>query len=166
MAKMQQSLELPRIKKNPPISHGAKIQKRPLNRPHMPASSKAPVVYVSSHTPFVAAVKRVRKLLTKSLGNTAAAPKNASVHMRVQALRHSTNTAYGIASPTAVTVLGTGKVVEKTLRVAAWFEQQGDCDVQLRTKTVGTVDDVIVEGGDDLSRVRRVSCLEVVVTLK
>ncbi|KAK8927157.1 Ribonucleases P/MRP protein subunit POP7 [Metarhizium anisopliae] len=126
------------------------------------------VIYISSHTPFLSAVTRIRKLLTKSLRNTAAAPKNASTHARVEALQRSTNTAHGNASPLLVTVLGTGKAIEKTLSLASWFEQQGDCDVRLRTKTVGTVDDVIVEEGegDGLSRIRRVSCLEVVITLK
>lgn len=147
---------------------GCKIQKRPLNRPQIPSSSKSPVIYISSHTPFLSAVTRIRKLLTKSLRNTAAAPKNASTHARVEALQRSTNTAHGNASPLLVTVLGTGKAIEKTLSLASWFEQQGDCDVRLRTKTVGTVDDVIVEEGegDGLSRIRRVSCLEVVITLK
>lgn len=88
----------------------------------------------------------------------------------MEALQRSTNTAYGNASPLLVTVLGTGKAIEKTLSLASWFEQQGDCDVRLRTKTVGTVDDIIVEEGegegDGLSRIRRVSCLEVVITLK
>lgn len=67
-----------------------------------------------------------------------------------------------------VTIMGTGKAIDKTVRLAGWFEQEGDCDVRLRTKTVGTVDDVVVEDGkgDDTSRVRKVSCLEVVITLK
>jgi ribonuclease P/MRP protein subunit POP7 len=61
--------------------------------------------------------------------------------------------------------------VEKTLSVASWFEQQDDCEVALRTKTVGTVDDVVLgenEDGDveDESRVRRMSCLEVSLKLK
>lgn len=67
-----------------------------------------------------------------------------------------------------VTVLGTGRAVEKTLSLASWFEQEGDCNVVLRTRTVGTVDDVIVDEGEgeDESRVRKMSCLEVVITLK
>ncbi|KHO00277.1 Ribonuclease P/MRP, subunit POP7 [Metarhizium album ARSEF 1941] len=156
------------VNKNPPIPQGCKIQKRPLNRPQVPSSSKSPVIYISSHTPFLSAVSRVRKLLTKSLRNTAPAPKNASTSARVEALQRSTNTAYGDASPMLVTVLGTGKAIEKTLSLASWFEQQGDCNVRLRTKTVGTVDDIIVQEGQghDLSRIRRVSCMEVVITLK
>ncbi|OAQ67285.1 ribonuclease P/MRP, subunit POP7 [Pochonia chlamydosporia 170] len=154
--------------KLPPISQGSKIQKRPLNKPQLQASSKSPTIYISSHTPFISAVKRVRKHLTRSLRTTAAAPKHASLHSRVEALQRSTNTVQGNTTPMVVTIMGTGKAIDKTARLAGWFEQEGDCDVRLRTKTVGTVDDVVVEDGkgDDTSRVRKVSCLEVVITLK
>jgi ribonuclease P/MRP protein subunit POP7 len=58
--------------------------------------------------------------------------------------------------------------VEKTLGVAGWFQQQPDCVVELRTRTVGTVDDVIIEDEDveDSSRIRKLSCLEVIVRLR
>ncbi|KAM4065598.1 rpp20 subunit of nuclear RNase MRP and P domain-containing protein [Hirsutella rhossiliensis] len=155
--------------KLPPIPNGAKIQKRPLIRRQLPSSSKTPVIYVSSSTPFMSAVKRVQKHLDKSLRNaTAAAPKNASLHSRVEALRRRGADADSGTSATAVTVMGTGKAVQKTLSLASWFEQKADCAVEIKTATVGTVDDVLVEGleGDDESRVRRLSCLEVVVRLK
>jgi len=66
-----------------------------------------------------------------------------------------------------VTVLGTGKAIQKCLGVASWFANEKDCVVCVRTRTVGTVDDVIVEGdeAEDMSRVRRVSALEVVIRL-
>ena len=115
----------------------------------------------------MSAVKRAQKLLDKSLRNaTAAAPKNSSLHSRVQALQRSGGE--DNSDGTAVTVLGTGKAVAKTLGVASWFEQRGDCVVEVRTATVGTVDDVVVgEGeGEDESRVRMLSCLEVVIRLK
>lgn len=145
---------------------GAKVQKRPLIRRQLPRSSKTPVIYVSSSTPFMSAVKRVQKHLDSSLRNvTAAAPKNASLHSRVEALRRRGGEPESGA--TAVTVMGTNRAVEKTLSLASWFEQKADCAVELRTATVGTVDDVLVQGeGDDESRVRRLSCLEVVVRLK
>jgi ribonuclease P/MRP protein subunit POP7 len=40
--------------------------------------------------------------------------------------------------------------------------------VELRTRTVGTVDDVIIEDEDveDSSRIRKLSCLEVIVRLR
>ena len=72
-----------------------------------------------------------------------------------------------------VLVLGTGRAIEKTLNVAAWFNRQKDCRVTLRTRTLGAVDDVIMgeteggeEGEEDQARVRMVSCLEVVIRLR
>ncbi|KAF6811661.1 protein kinase, partial [Colletotrichum musicola] len=59
--------------------------------------------------------------------------------------------------------------VEKVLSVAAWFSGEKDCEVEVRTRTVGTVDDVVVEGEEEFggeSRVRKVSCLEVTVKLR
>ncbi|KAJ6446876.1 ribonuclease P/MRP, subunit POP7 [Purpureocillium lavendulum] len=163
---------------------GAKVQKRPLTRRQLPSSSKTPVVYVSSSTPFMSAVKRIRKHLDRSLRNaTAAAPRNVSLHARVEGLKRRAATAAAAAGTgaavgdaddgegpgvTRVTVMGTGRAVEKVLRVASYFEQEGDCEVALRTGTVGAVDDIVPDEGEgeDESRVRMVSCLEVVVSLK
>lgn len=120
----------------------------------------------------MSAVKRTRKLLDKALKNTAAAPKNASLHARIEALKQNTN---GVGGQTVVTVMGTGKAIAKTVAVASWFEQQGDCIVKMKTRTVATVDDVVVvedeeeDGGfgvENESRVRKLSCLEVAVSLK
>ncbi|KAM3461357.1 hypothetical protein MY5147_009939 [Beauveria neobassiana] len=169
-----------------PIPQGSTLRKRPLIRRPLPASSKDRIIYVSSSTPFMSAVKRARKQLDRSLksgGSSQAARKNASLHARIESLkrdverdssrsRSSDNEAYGAS----VTLLGTGKAVEKTLALASWFEQQPDCRVAVRTRTVATVDDVVTgaePGGaaaeqeeEDESRLRRLSCLEVVVSLK
>ena len=146
-------------------SAGSKIQKRLLTRPQLPRSSKSRVIYVSTGTPFMSAVKRVRKQLDQGLRNSSAAPKNASLQSRVDALRREQG---GGGGGVVVTVLGAGRAVGKTLQVAGWFEQQGDCEVEVRTRTAGTVDDVVDEEdeAEDESRVRRMSCLEVVVRLK
>ncbi|KAG6008442.1 hypothetical protein E4U21_004464 [Claviceps maximensis] len=159
------------VRKLGPIPKGAHIQKRPLLRPQLSSSSKSPTIYMSSKTPFCSAVARVRKLLTRSL-RCGPAPKNSSLQSRVAALKRSTNTAAGddsSAKPLAVTVVGTGKAIEKTLSLASWFEQQGDCEVALRTQTVKTVDDIVLQDDDDVeeeSRVRNISCLQVIITLK
>ncbi|KAJ4857013.1 rpp20 subunit of nuclear RNase MRP and P domain-containing protein [Trichoderma breve] len=124
-----------------PIPQGARIQKRPLTRRQLPASSKTPVIYVSSNSPFMSVVKRARKFLDKDLR-------------------------------TVVTVMGTGKAIEKTLNVASWFQQQGDCVVEIKTRTIGTVDDVVTGDADDAfgadneSRLRKLNCLEVAISLK
>lgn len=133
----------------------------------------------------MSAVRRVEKLLDRSLRNaTAAAPRNASLHARVKALRRHADCSDSTAAATAdddddaqdavgatrVAVLGTGRAVEKTLGLAAWFEQRGDCVVGIKTGSVGAIDDIIVDDGeggvDEESRVRMTSCLEVVVSLR
>ncbi|PFH59547.1 hypothetical protein XA68_12214 [Ophiocordyceps unilateralis] len=157
------------VDKLPPIPHGAKVRKRPLLRRQASSSSKRSLIYVSSSTPFMSVVNRVQRQLDKSLrdGDALFAPRNASLAARVQALRQ--DDASVAAGRKAVTVTGAGKAIEKTLAVAGWFENKGDCVVEIRTDTVGTVDDVLPADGeeaDDESRVRRLSCLEVVVRLK
>ncbi|PNP48898.1 hypothetical protein TGAM01_v210954 [Trichoderma gamsii] len=156
-------------RKMPPIPQGSKIQKRPLTRRQLPASSKTPVIYVSSKSPFMSVVKRTRKFLDKALRNNSSS-KNLSLHARVEALKRDSNS--DTARGAVVTVMGTGKAIEKTLSVASWFEQQGDCIVKIRTRTIGTVDDVVVEDADDAfgddneSRLRKLNCLEVAISLK
>lgn len=123
----------------------------------------------------MAAVKRVRKQLDGSAvsrgGGVAAAPaqKAASLHARIEGLKRGNG---GGDDAVVVTVMGTGKALEKTLKVASFFEQQADCRVEVRTRTVGAVDDLIHgdgadgAGAEDESRVRRLGCLEVKVQLK
>ncbi|RDA84859.1 hypothetical protein CP532_2083 [Ophiocordyceps camponoti-leonardi (nom. inval.)] len=160
----------PPHEKLPPIPDGSKVRKRPLLRRQVGSSSRRPVIYVSSSTPFMSVVNRVQKLLDKALRDASAAtatPRNASLSARVDALGR--DDAAASASRTAVTISGAGKAIEKTLSVAGWFENKGDCVVEVRTGTVGAVDDVLPAEGedrDDETRVRRLSYLEVVVRLK
>ncbi|RGP79625.1 ribonuclease p subunit pop7 [Fusarium longipes] len=152
------------LAKLPAISEGARIEKRPLTRRQPPASSKSRIIYVSSKTPFMAAVKRARKQLDAALKKTDAAPKYASLHSRVESLKW---TGGGATDGGVVTVMGTGKAIEKTLSIASWFEQEDDCEVEIKTGTVGTVDDVVTEGDEqDESRLRKLNCLEVRIKLK
>jgi ribonuclease P/MRP protein subunit POP7 len=95
-----------------------------------------------------------------------------------------------------VVVKGTGKAISKVVSVAAWFQDEGNgkgVRVRLRTGSVGAVDDVVpvekkvkklkegkgdeAEGGgaedgdgeeeeDPETQVRRVSCLEVGISLR
>ncbi|KAH7316653.1 Rpp20 subunit of nuclear RNase MRP and P-domain-containing protein [Stachybotrys elegans] len=162
--------------KLPPLPEGSKLIKRPLNRRQAPATSKSRIIYVSTGTPLLSAVNRVRKQLERSQRGASAAPKYASLHSRVEALQRRGAAAEADAGAgTVVSVMGTGKAVKKALDVASWFEQQADCAVSVRTRTVGTVDDVVAgeqeeeeEGGMEQgeTRVRKLSCLEVLIRLK
>ena len=135
----------------------------------------------------MSAVKRVSKQLNASLRTATAAPRGVSLDSRIKALQRSStgndssrNTSRGGDGrgvmgatgagnrPAVVEVMGTGRAVEKTLKLASWFEQRGDCVVEVRTDTVATVDDVVPEDEDELeeSRVRKLSCLKVSVRLR
>jgi ribonuclease P/MRP protein subunit POP7 len=78
-----------------------------------------------------------------------------------------------------VILKGTGKAIQKVLALAAWFQDEAQSDlgvkVVLRTSSVGAIDDVVhgneEEGEDNVgeveeTRVRRVSCLEVGISLR
>uniref|UniRef100_A0A8H7TSH5 Uncharacterized protein n=1 Tax=Bionectria ochroleuca TaxID=29856 RepID=A0A8H7TSH5_BIOOC len=146
---------------------GAKVQKRPLNRRQPPASSNSRIIYVSPSTPFMSAVKRVQKQLNAGLRTQTAAHKNASLGSRIRQIERDSASS-GEKGSATVTVMGTGRAIEKTLSLASWFGQAGDYEVEMRTKTVGTVDDIVVEDddGEDESRVRKLSGLEVSIRLK
>ena len=115
----------------------------------------------------MAVVKRVRKRLDKSAsGASTALGKKMPLSARIEALKKADGTK---GDGSEVIVLGTGKAVEKTLRVASWFSEEKDCMVSMRTKTVGTVDDIVMgedAQGEDESRVRKLSCLVVTITLR
>ncbi|OIW31283.1 hypothetical protein CONLIGDRAFT_308768 [Coniochaeta ligniaria NRRL 30616] len=163
-------------------------------------------VYVGSKTPFMAVVKRVRKALESGGGAQPRSTRGLPLTARVAALSTSSRGAPGRSNNNSeggqdgsnessegeVIVLGTGRAIEKTLNVAAWFQRQSDCRISLRTRSVAAVDDVVLgnaksadgdwdadadpddadaeqEGDDeaeDHSRVRMVSCLEVAVRLR
>ena len=166
-------------------------------------------VYVGTKTPFMAIVKRVRKALESGGGAQPRSTKGLPLTARVAALstgsratagRSNNNNSDGRGdgvsegSDGEVVVLGTGRAIEKTLNVAAWFQRQSDCRVSLRTRSVTAVDDIVLGGGknadgdwdadgdpddadaeqegddeaeaEDHSRVRMVSCLEVAVRLR
>ena len=77
----------------------------------------------------------------------------------------------------AVVLKGTNRAIEKVLELALYFQGQDDCMVRLRTGSVSVVDDIVQEEeeggveeveGEALpeSRVRKISVVEVAVTLK
>lgn len=116
----------------------------------------------------MAVVKRVRKRLDKAAAGGSGPPgKKMPLSARIDAMKKTDGTK---GDGSEVVVLGTGKAVEKVLGVASWFSDERDCRVEVVTKSVGTVDDVVggeEEGGmGDESRVRKLSCLEVTIRLR
>ena len=146
----------------PNLLLGASIRKRPLPRLLKPASQKTQLIYVSASTPLMVVVKRVRKRLDRSVVGSYST-KNMSLGQRVEALKK--HDASGQSSE--VLVIGTGRAIEKVLSVASWFEARGDCVVEVKTRTVGVVDEVVIEDGEDGGdRARKMSALEVGIRLQ
>lgn len=160
----------------------ARVQKRPLLHPPIASPYKnqdtPKIVYVSSRTPFMSAVKRVRSLLGHA---DKRATQSALSQKRKQ--RADPIMTAALASidkdnaPEEVVIKATGKAIEKATELALYFQQQQDYRITLRTGTVDAVDDIVeqacpkrqkVEDEDELpeTRTRHLSLLEVIVTLR
>ncbi|KAJ5492580.1 hypothetical protein N7539_001326 [Penicillium diatomitis] len=124
----------------------AKVEKRPI--PHPPVASPyagaavPKIVYVSSNTPFMSAVKRVQKLLRQ-------AEKRATSKIGLDDGRKSEQQKLAeLAKVTEkreeVFVKATGRAIEKALNVGKWFEEK-EAEYIVRTKTgsVLVVDDIV-----------------------
>lgn len=118
-------------------------------------------------------VSRVRKALNNAPADVRSnsSAKGLTLAARLAALNSS--------SPSVneeILVRATGRAVTKTLNIAAYFQDQPDTRISLRTMSLEAVDDVVVdedgaeeEGGfaaEEETRVRMVSCLEVGVSLR
>jgi ribonuclease P/MRP protein subunit POP7 len=164
------SKNLPFKKQNTNLVHiprNYRIQKRPI--PHAPIASPyagnkvAKLVYVSSKTPFMSAVKRVQKLL-RMAERRAMMPVIDGRQQRRNHHHHHHNKGYRKEEAHVlekcqqrlredkVLVKATGRAIEKALEVGRWFEMgkgkaEDEYEVEVRTGSVCVVDD-IVEGDD------------------
>lgn len=113
-------------------------------------------------------VKRVRKYLSE-VDKRATQPVDL-IRGSNQAMLGKLQAALETRKLEEVTVKGTGKAIEKVLRLAMYFQGQDDVTVKLRTTSVGAIDDVVSKDGDEdvveESRIRRTSCLEVAINLR
>lgn len=124
----------------------AKVEKRPI--PHAPvacpyAGASVPkIVYISSKTPFMSAVKRVQKLLRQ-------AEKRATANVKLDDARKTEKQIQAELVKAAeereeVFVKATGKAIEKALNVGKWFEEkEAEYAVRVNTGSVLVVDDVV-----------------------
>ncbi|KAI1439959.1 Rpp20 subunit of nuclear RNase MRP and P-domain-containing protein [Annulohypoxylon stygium] len=169
--------------KLPAIPKGATLRRRPIPT-RAPSTRASKRIYVTAKTPFRSVTARVRKQLDKNLReassasaaftNKLAASKNASLDERVRAIqRHSKNQGKGggLENAGEVVVSGTGRAIQKVLEVALFFQKQNDCIVQMKTGSVGAIDDVVQEGdeewgGEGEERVRMMSSLEASIRLR
>ncbi|CAJ2504203.1 Uu.00g115970.m01.CDS01 [Anthostomella pinea] len=174
------------VHKLPPVPKGATVRRRSV--PARTASTRSTNrIYVTPKTPFRSVSSRVRKQLDKYLqqasndvrssANYLARKKDASLKERVhriQAVSRRGNGGGGLTDledAGEVLVCGTGRAIQKVVEVALFFQKQPDCIVQLRTGSVGAVDDVVVEGEEQWGaegeqRARMMSSLEVSIKLR
>lgn len=157
----------------------AHISKRPLLRPPIPSKnaskSHQKVIYISHRTPFISAVKRVRKLLALA---DRRAVQSRTEHLSQNDPRRVEKMAAVVVRPgdeeaEEVWVKGAGRSVQKALQIAVFLQGKGDLRVRLRTGSVWAVDDVVLDeegdgDGEEVpeTRKRRISVLEVGVSLK
>jgi ribonuclease P/MRP protein subunit POP7 len=136
------------------------------------------IIYVSTSSHFISTIKRVRSYLSH-IETRAAGP--ISLSSRSQNHNQKTLKAAlesGIEKARSgdgkgqkgeeVLLKATGKAIERLLGVALFFQKEEGVKVEIRTGSVGAIDDVVErEGGEETgeSRVRRASCLEVGVRL-
>lgn len=165
-----------------------RIQKRPILRPSIPSpytgADAQKVVYVSVRTPFVSAVKRIRKLLReidkRSMSKVDLVNGKGSDREKLVKLSETSAPSPGKKSEEVV-LKATNRAIEKVLGLASFFQGQDDCTVRLSTGSVGVVDDIVevsrpmgnneAEGEDEEeeppeSRVRKATVVEVAISLK
>ncbi|MCJ1287340.1 hypothetical protein MMC26_006689 [Xylographa opegraphella] len=129
------------------LPNHARIEKRPILHPAIPSpytnASQPKVIYVSSSTPFISVVKRVRKLLAqvdkRAMGKVDLVGGKGSDRQRLSTLGKQHK------EPEEVTLKATNKAIERALGLALFFQGQQDCRVRLRTGSVGVIDDIVVD---------------------
>ncbi|KAF2861445.1 Phox-like protein [Piedraia hortae CBS 480.64] len=123
------------------MPENATVHKKPLHRPPI-ANPYGPdkVIYVSSRTPFMSAVKRVEKLLDTS--HNQAIQKSRKRKLEDMANDGPPNE--------KVTLRGTGKAITRVLDLALWFQVRGgQYKTQLKTDSIATTDRLEKTGSDE-----------------
>ncbi|KAF8470242.1 Rpp20 subunit of nuclear RNase MRP and P-domain-containing protein [Kalaharituber pfeilii] len=164
--------------KLPPLPPNKKLQKRPLLHPPIPNihSKRSPqIVYVSARTPFISAVKRIRKILDVQesalwLGGgglddaAEEQAKRVKGYRNKQRQRNKKRGGRGGASSAmgrtgaadggrgaqlgeGVLLKATGKAIDKCLSLGMYFMKDTTVSVRIGTGSVDVVDDVVDRPG-------------------
>ncbi|RDI89720.1 hypothetical protein Vi05172_g586 [Venturia inaequalis] len=156
----------PRSGKLPKLPSNSRIQKRPLHHPAIPSprasSSTQKIVYVSSKTPFMSAVQRIRTHVTQiskrksqSINDTTHSSTSKGAQIRRKAggdrilaqAMEEIERAEKDKGGEEVIVKGTGKAIEKVMGIAGFFQENAvkeGVKVRLTTGSVWAIDDVSV----------------------
>lgn len=157
--------ELKFEKKNklqPRLPPNTTIQRRPLN--HAPIASPyagasvQKVVYVSRATPLMAAVKRVKKLLTHI---EKRAMQDVDITRGKEGLKKLAAASEALGTNgEEVVVKASGRAIEQALKVGEWFKsKEGElvCKVEVRTGSLQVVDDLVEAQGEEEDVVEEVA---------
>ncbi|KAH4274597.1 hypothetical protein HBI04_003500 [Parastagonospora nodorum] len=170
-------------RKLPKLPPNTTISRRPLLRPSLPtpfSSSASPkVLYITSSTPFVPALKRIRKLLAEiqQRGKQSQRKKHSGLKSGEveKGIVDGLARKKGGAEGEKVYVKATGRAIPKALGLGVEFQGEEGCVVRVEMGSVRAVDDVEVVGkeGDDgdeedipETRIRNVSSVTVSIGLE
>ncbi|KAJ6259252.1 hypothetical protein Dda_6151 [Drechslerella dactyloides] len=139
-------------KRSTELPKNARLRKRRLSRPLPPPrlSADPKIVYVSSKSPFVSTVKRVRKALEVFQNQSKIAVAGGRQRRAFQR-KHQPERAPASGDLLRddmnkyVTIKATGRAIEKALALGLYFQGQKDTAVEIRTGTVECTDDVVVD---------------------
>ncbi|KAK2763696.1 hypothetical protein FQN54_009312 [Arachnomyces sp. PD_36] len=153
MAKSKQFPELQFERKNKQlqkIPKNARVEKRPILHPPIASpyagSSVPKVVYVSTKTPFMCAVKRVQKLLRHAEKRATSKVDLGSKKISEKAKLEQVVQAQEALKKEEVLVMATGRAIEKAMSIEKWFrERDEEYEVKVRTKAVLVVDDIVAD---------------------
>ena len=130
------------------LPSGTAIQRRPLNHPPVASpyagASVQKSVYVSSRTPLMSAVKRVRKLLSHV---EKRAMQDVDISKGRDGMKKLAEASEKLGkNGEVVHIRASGRAIEQAMRVAEWFrgrEREMLCHVEVVTGSVQAVDDLV-----------------------
>ncbi|CAO2657519.1 Nn.00g036450.m01.CDS01 [Neocucurbitaria sp. VM-36] len=152
------------------LPNNATISKRPLLHPPIPApfasSHAQKVLYITASTPYIPAVKRVRKLLSEILKrekqsiaaqqsskrgrarkppepNGRLAPADVEREIASGAAA-ATNKEVGVLGRENVYLKATGRAIQRALELGVHFQGEEDCWVRVEMGSVSAIDDIEV----------------------
>lgn len=147
LAKLRHEKQNGKMQRLPP---NASVQRRPMVHPAVASpfagTNVQKVVYVSSKTPFMSAVKRVKKLLGH-VEKRATQNVNMIERGHGDGMRKLVEASDKISKDKEeVVVKASGRAITKALNVGEWFsnrEKEIMCKVEVRSGSVSVIDDVV-----------------------
>ncbi|ETN36632.1 uncharacterized protein HMPREF1541_08910 [Cyphellophora europaea CBS 101466] len=147
LAKLRHEKKNGQMPKLPP---NATVQKRPIIHPAVASpyagANVQKIVYVGSQTPFMSAVKRVKKLLNQVEKRVT---QNVNMIKRGdrEGMRRLAEATDKVAKDREeILVKASGRAMTKALNVGEWFrnkEKEMACIVEVRSGNVSVVDDIV-----------------------